>query len=280
MSSVFKHALAAAGLVGAVLSGGWHAACAADATAAVHVRGARTLLPMAQYMAESYMSEHPGATIAVSGGGTVRGYKSVMDGTAEVGLVSGPVPDDLQKEIDRQRIKLTRVIAAYNAIVAIVHPANALDSLNPEQLRHIFTGRINNWKYVGGRNLPIHVYVGTPSDGITETWRETVIGANKTYTPKGLVLDTEARVKRIAADPLAITFIAFGNLNSSVKPLKVNDVAATTYTVLDGSYVLGAPLMLVTAEKPAALTKDFVQYFSTPRKRLRFAGIITVETVD
>lgn len=281
MSSTLRRARCAA-LVFALAFGALQSGAAGTgaATASVHVRGATTLQPMAQYMAEAYMSEHPAVTVAVSAGGTVRGYKSIMDGTADVALVSGAAPGDLRQEMDRRGIKLLTVTAAYNAIVPVVHPGNPIGSLSPDQLRNIFTGRIKNWKYLGGKNAHINVYIGPPSGGITEAWREAVIGDGDTYTPGGIVLATEDRIRRVAADPLAISFIAYGSVKSSIKPLKVNEVAVSVGTVLDGSYVLRTPLMLATTDRPSAAARDFVRYFATPRKRLRFAGIVTVETLD
>lgn len=263
-----------------VLLAGWTGAAAGAEPKSVHVRGSTTMLPMAQYMAEAYMAEQPGVTVAVSDGGTNRGYKSILDGTADVALVSGPLPAELKREMDRRGVRLTSITAAHNAIVPVVHPANPLASLSPEQLKHIFTGRIDDWKSVGWKSAPIKVFVGPPSGGITESWKEAVIGNDGTYTPQGIVLGTAERIRRVAADPLAISFVAFGGINQSVKALQVNHVAASAETVLDGRYLLHSPLMLVTNDKSAAVTRDFVRYFATPRKHLRFPGIITVESVD
>lgn len=272
--------LSGAGLcIGALLFAS--VAGAADVAApAVQVRGSTTLLPMAQRIAESYMAEHPGASIAVSAGGTARGYKAVLDGTADVGLVSGPMPPELEREMQRRGVKLASVTAAYNALVPIVHVSNPLGTLDTSQLKHIFNGRITNWKEVGGRNAPIKVYVGPPSGGITEAWKEAIIGDDGTYTAKGIVLATDERVRRVAADPLAISFVAFGGTNPSVKLLNINGITATTETVLDGRYPLRSPLTLVMREDVTAAARDFVTYFSRPRKRNRFAGIVTVESVD
>lgn len=261
-----------------------HAADAADgvnaASLSVHVRGSTTLLPMAQRVAEEYMARHPGTTIAVNAGGTFRGYKSVLDGTADVGLVSGPLPDDLEREPARRGIRLVSVTAAYSAIVPIVHPSNPLANLNTDQLKHIFTGRIANWKDVGGKDAPIKVFVGPPSGGITEAWKDAIIGEDDTYTAKGIALPTEERVRRVAADPLAISFAAFGGTDASVRLLRINGIAATTDTVLDGRYPLRSPLMLVTTDRPSAAARDFVDYFSMPRKRNSMTGIVTVESLD
>ena len=259
-----------------------HTAGAADdeVSGSVHVRGSTTLLPMAQRVAEEYMAKRPGATIAINAGGTFRGYKSVLDGTADVGLVSGPLPAELEHEPARRGVRLVSVTAAYSAIVPIVHPSNPLANLSTDQLKHIFSGRIANWKEVGGKDSPIKVFVGPPSGGITEAWKDAILGDEGTYTAKGIALPTDERVRRVAADPLAISFAAFGGTDASVKLLRINGVTAGTDTVLDGRYPLRSPLMLVTTDRASAATRAFVDYFSTPRKRNSMAGIVTVESLD
>lgn len=261
-----------------------YTACAADSTDAaprsVHVRGSTTLLPMAQRVAGEYMARRPDTTVAINGGGTFRGYKSVLDGTADVGLVSGPLPDELEREPARRGIRLVSVTAAYSAIVPIVHPSNPLVNLSTDQLKHIFSGRIANWKDVGGKDAPIKVFVGPPSGGITEAWKDAILGEDGTYTAKGIALPTEERVRRVAADPLAISFAAFGGTDASVKLLRINGITAGTDTVLDGRYPLRSPLMLVTTDRPSAAAREFVDYFSMPHKRNSMTGIVTVESLD
>jgi phosphate transport system substrate-binding protein len=189
-------------------------------------------------------------------------------------LVSGAVPDDLQKEIERRGIALMSVTAGYNAVVPVVHPSNPLASVSLKQLKNIFSGRINDWKTVGGKNASINVFVGPPSGGITETWKDAVLGDDGAFSPKAVVIGAEQRIKRVAADPAAITFLTVGELDQSVKALRIDGVAATPESVLDGRHPVRTPLMLVTTDKPSAATAAFIKYFTTPRKAFRFAGFV------
>lgn len=276
---MMKHAYRAAFATGLLLLEPT-AGAAGSGLGTVHVRGSTTFLSAAQRVGESYMEDQPGTTVAISGGGTVRGYKSIMDGTADIALVSGPAPLDLHREILRRGIKLVSKTVAYNAIVAVVHPSNPIDNLSAVQLKGIFTGRINNWKSVGGSNAPITVLIGPPTGGITEAWKDAVIGDEGTYTPKAAVMSAAARAKRISAEPLAIGFLVLNEINRNVKPLKFNQVAASTDTVHDGKYPLRTALTLVTSDKPSAAATAFINYFTDHQKQLEFAGIITSESTD
>lgn len=229
---------------------------------------------MAQRVAEAYMADYPNRRIVLNGGGTQRGYKSVIDGSADIALASGPVSPELQKEADRSGMKLVNETAAYMAIVAVVHPSNPLSGLTRAQLKKIFSGRAGDWGGVGGRPGAINVLVGPPSGGVTEVWKETILGEDATFTPKGIVMDARQRIAAVAADPSAITFVAFGSVLTNVKTLAVDGVAANPQTLADSRYPLRAALMLAATDKASPAAKDFIRYFSLPHKGMQFAGMI------
>jgi phosphate transport system substrate-binding protein len=253
------------------------AAAANDASKSVHIRGSTTLLPLMQRMGEAYMNQHPDVSVVISGGGTARGYKAILDGTADIAMASGVVSDEIADDNNRRGIKLHSTTLSYGVIVAVVHPSNAIGNLSMKQLRNIFTGRINNWKEVGGKNAPIKVFVGPPTGGITDTWKRLILGDEDTYTPSGIVMDNADRIEQIAKEPLAITFLTIGAENNPhLKILKVDGVSPDADMVRSGRYPLRAPLMLVTTETPSAVTKEFIQHFSEPKKMLPFDGVVNV----
>jgi phosphate transport system substrate-binding protein len=262
----------------------WACCCGASLALAgekaVHLRGTDALLPMAQYMAETYMRDRPGSTIVVGAGGTFRGYKSLLDGTTDIAMVSSNVQENVADLLTKDSPKFNRTIVGYTAIVPVVHPDNALRDLSMVQLRDVFSGHIRNWKELGGKDASIVTLVGPPTDGLTATWREMVLGSFYSYDPKGVVTDAEERLRQVARNPSAISFISFADLNAHVRSLSVDLQKPSADTVRDGSYPLSAPLMLVTLPTASVQTRQFVNYFSTPNKRLRLPGIITAETLD
>lgn len=247
---------------------------------AVHLRGTDALLPMAQYMAETYMRDRPGTTIVVSSGGTFRGYKSLLDRTADIAMASSTVQENVADLITKDSPAFIQTIVGYAAIVPVVHPDNALRNLSMAQLRGVFSGQIKNWKELGGMDAPILTLVGPPTDGLTATWREMVLGTTHSYNPKGLVTDADKRIRQVAQNPHAISFISVADLTPQVRALSVDLQRPSADHVRDGSYPLSAPLMLVTVPTATAQARQFVNYFSTPNKRLRLPGITTAETLD
>lgn len=231
---------------------------------AIHMRGSTTLQPVAQKIAEDYMASHPGKLVVISGGGTGRGYKAVLDGTADIAMASSLIPADLESRRELQMVKLQSTLMGYATLLAVVHPSNPVSNLSLRQLKDIFTGRIDNWKKVGGRNAPVSVFVGPPTGGINDTWKALILDEEDSYTPSGKVLSNMERPAAVAADPNAITFLTRDNSDlSHVKILSIDHTEAKAGDVRQGTYVLRAPLLLVTREKPGKDIEDFIHYFSS-----------------
>ena len=227
----------------------------------VHIRGSITFETIVRSLAEQYMRNHPSSTVVVSGGGTSRGYLTLLDNTADVAMVSGAPSEGTLDEINRSGVKLVNVPFRRVAMAPAVHFSNPVSDLSAIQLREIFTGRINNWKAVGGKDAPINVYIGPPGDGITNTWSEKVLGDADTFTPRARNAELEQRITGVGADPLGITYLATESLkNKALKVLSVDKVMAGADSVLSGRYMLMAPLMFVTREKPAPEVQKFLQF--------------------
>lgn len=231
---------------------------------AVHIRGSSTFEAIVQVLAEQYMRSNRSATVVVSGGGTGRGYLTLLDNTADMAMVSGAPSEDAVDEITRTGLKLVRVPFRLVAMAPAVHFSNPVNDLSSIQLREIFTGRINNWSAVGGKNAPIKVYVGPPGDGITTTWSEKVLGDVDTFTPRAVSAEVAQRIASVGADPFGITYLATESIrDGAVKVLSVDKVMAGAASVQSGSYTLIAPLMFVTREKPSSEVQKFLQFVNS-----------------
>ncbi|MES2978904.1 MAG: substrate-binding domain-containing protein [Pseudomonadota bacterium] len=248
-------------LFSAFASGALAAESPAAAARTVHIRGSLTFAHIVQSLAEDYMKSNPASAIVVSGGGTSRGYLTLLDNTADMAMVSGAPSEDTEEEIVRRGIKLVNVPFRRVAMAPAVHFSNPVNDLSAIQLREIFTGRINNWMALGGKNAPINVYVGPPGDGITNTWSQKVLGDADTFTPRARNAQLEQRIAGVAGDPFGITYLATESLKDrALKVLSVDRVTAGADSVQSGRYTLTAPLMFVTREKPSPEVQNFLRF--------------------
>ncbi|MEO6016995.1 MAG: substrate-binding domain-containing protein [Polaromonas sp.] len=230
----------------------------------VHIRGSFTFGHIVESLAEQYMRNNPSSTVVVSGGGSSRGYLTLLDNTADLAMVSGPPSEEAEDEIVRSGLKLVNVPFRRVAMAPAVHFSNPVHDLSAIQLREIFTGRITNWNAVGGKNAPINVYIGPPGDGITNTWKEKVLGDTDTFTPRARNAELERRIAGVAGDPFGITYLATLSLNDkALKVLSVDKVMAGADSVHNGRYPLTALLMFVMREKPAPEVQKFLQFVNS-----------------
>lgn len=239
---------------------------AAGNTQSVHLTGSNTLRLFAQLTAEMYMREHPGSIVTVTGGGTARGVKALIDGTAEIALISSDIPDELERRAKADNVRLKVVPLSHDAVVPVVNPLNPVSKLSLEQLKKIYSGRITNWKDVGGDDAPILITTHDGVSGTYELWKEKVLGADAAITPQAKVMEMQPMLRAVAAERNAIGYVAWSLLNENIKALSVDGVQADRQSILDGSYPLTRILALVIKENPSEATQAFVRFIVTPDK--------------
>jgi phosphate transport system substrate-binding protein len=229
---------------------------------ALQLSGSTTLLPRMQRAAESYMRVQmfsDAARIVINGGcGTARGYKALLDGTTDIAMASGAVPADLAAAAAARGLAFRAAIVSRDAILPLVHAANPLDSLTLLQLRNIFTGRIVNWRGVGGPDAAIEVLVGPASGGVSASWHKTLLGDGDTCTPLARVLGMDERLARLAKRPDAITYLA--QMALPLRGLKVLRVGGIAAAPMPSAYPLHAPMSLVTLGMPGPAAARFIAH--------------------
>src|SRR5258705_1365923 len=119
----------------------------------ITVKGSDTVLPLSQKEAEDYMKTNKGASITVIGGGSGVGIAALMEGTTDIAMSSRKLKMDEKLKLQEAGKAYKETIIAYDALSVIINPANKVDQLTREQLEGIFTGKIKNWKEVGGDDM-------------------------------------------------------------------------------------------------------------------------------
>lgn len=225
---------------------------------ALQLTGSTTLLPRMRRVAEAFMETHAIRVVINDGCGTARGYKALLDGTTDIAMASGTVPDELAAAAVARGVAFRATVVTQDAILPLVHASNPLATLSLLQLRNVFTGRIANWRYLGGADAPIEVLVGPPTGGVSSSWRKRILGDDDTFTPLARVLGTDDRLARMAARPFAITYVPHVAVPARhVKAVRVDGIAADAAPL---DYPLRAPLMLVTLGAPALAAVRFIAY--------------------
>ena len=254
-------------------------------TQAQRIKGSDTMLPISQKEAESFMKANPSQTVTVTGGGSGVGISALFEGTTDLAQLSRKIKFDERQKLQEGGKRVKEVIAAYDALAVVVHPSNKVTNLTREQLEGIFTGKIKNWKEVGGDDLRIIPYARETSSGTYEFFKESVL-KHKNYMSGIMSMPaTGAVVQSIAQTRGAISYIGLAYLNKDVKPVHVSYDNGKTYTEpslansKNGSYPVVRPLYYYYITSAESKVKPFIDYVlsNAGQKIVSEIGFITVE---
>jgi len=208
----------------------------------ITVKGSDTLVILAQKWAEVYMGQHADTKIQVTGGGTGTGFAALQSQTTDLCDASRKIkPAELQKCLVAFNARPTEYKVALDGLSVYVNPENSLKELTLDQLKDIFTGKVKNWKEVGGADAPITVYSRENSSGTYEFFKEHVLKGQDFAASAQTMPGTAAIVQAVVKDKNGIGYggAAYGG-SSKLVSLKKNEtspaVNPTEENVLAGTY--------------------------------------------
>jgi phosphate transport system substrate-binding protein len=142
----------------------------------ITVKGSDTLLILAQKWAETYMGMHPDVKIQVSGGGSGIGFAALQNQTTDLCDASRKAKSaEIANCIKAFGKRPTEYKVALDGLSVYVNGENPVKELTIDQLGGIFTGKIKNWKEVGGPDAPITIYSRENSSGSYEFFKEHIL---------------------------------------------------------------------------------------------------------
>jgi len=229
------------------------------------IKGSDTLLPLMQKVAEEYMKDNKGASVTVTGGGSGVGLAALIDGSTDIATASRKIKFDEKLKLQQAGKAVVEKTVAFDALAVVVNPANKVSQLTRQQLEDIFTGKVKNWKEVGGADMPIVAYSRETSSGTYEFFKEHVM-LNKNYKSDILSMPaTGAIIQSVSQTAGAIGYVGIAYVNKSVKALAVSYdgkkfVAPSYATAKDKSYPVVRPLFVYYLKSDEAKVNGFNAY--------------------
>ncbi len=203
-------------------------------------------------MAKAYEAK-TGIKIKLQGGGATKGIRKVASREIDLGGSCRQTldnPNTLSSHPKERRVQMDPV--AWDALAVLVHKSNSVNNITLKQLRKIYTGRITNWKQLGGRNAPIDLYVRKGKiSGVGRTIRELIFYDynQEFYSPRIHIERSSGPIEK-AIQKDAVNGISISGISSAkrrnVKLLKLEGREPTYENIKNGSYLLYRPLFLVT----------------------------------
>jgi len=253
----------------------------ADATTStsqetIENKGSDTLVNLALAWAERYMQEHPEARISVTGGGSGTGIAAMINGTVDIANASREMKPEEIAEAKANGIPPVEHVVARDAIAVVVNPSNPVDVLTVQQLSDMYTGKITNWKEVGGENRPIVLTSRESNSGTHVYFLETVVRLGDAKAPLFFAPDTlllpssEVISLEVSRNPNAIGYDGLGYVTANQKVVAVSPgpgqpgVPPSIATVNAGTYPIARPLYMYTAGEPEGQIRAYLDWILGP----------------
>lgn len=237
----------------------------------VDIAGGTAHIPVMKEAARRIMAVNSGIRITVAGGGSGVGVQKVGEGIVQIGNTGRAL-----KPAEVEKYGLVTFPFAIDGVAVAVSPANKVAGLTREQVKDIFSGKIGNWKEVGGADAPISLYVREDGSGTRETFEERAVDKDTPSIKANVVSSNGAMKTAVSQDPNAIGYVGIGHLDDSIKGVSINGVAPSQENAASGEYKVTRLLYMNTKGEPQGITKAFVDYIFTPvgQKIVSGAGYI------
>ncbi len=238
----------------------------------IQIKGSDTMVNLGQAWAEKYMEQNPQDFVSVTGGGSGTGLAALISGTCDIAMSSRNIKP---KEIDQAHqkgINPFETKAALDGLAVVVNPENPVNRLTLEQLAQIFTGKITNWKQLGGQDSKIVILSREVNSGTHVYFKEHVLRKNdpnstEEFAPSALMLpSSQAIADEVANNSAAIGYYGMGYICNKQKAVLIAKdpnsefIAPTVDNVVSGKYPISRPLLLYTNGQPQALIKKFIDF--------------------
>ena len=220
--------------------------------------GSSTLAPLVSEIGKKFEKLNPEIRVDVQTGGSSRGINDAREGLADIGMSS--------RALLGEEINLHSIPIAKDGVTFLVHKENPINSLSNDQLKGIYTGKINNWSEVGGKDAEIIVINRTEGRSELELITE-YFGIKKSDIDADVIAgENEHGIKTVAANINSIIYMSIGSsifnskLGIPIKLLPLDGVEPDFKNIQSGKFPLLRPLILITKNQPMGLTNDFISF--------------------
>ena len=167
---------------------------------------------------------------------------------------------------------------AIDGVAVAVHPDNPVKSLSGEQVADIYSGKVTDWKELGGEPGAIDLYGREDGSGTRETFTDKLLGKAQLSPSVNVVGSNGAMKTAIAQDKRAIGYVGIGHLDASIAGVALDGALPTQENAASGAYKVVRDLYMNTKGAPTGLTAAFIDYIYSPdgAKIIEESGYIPV----
>lgn len=216
---------------------------ASTLSGSVATNGSTSMEEVMGVLTEQFTNDNPDVSVTYDPTGSGTGIEAAANGTADIGLSSRALTDE------EVASGLVGTEVALDGIAVIVNANSPVADLTVEQIAQIFTGKITDWSEVGGDAGEI-ACIGREANSGTRDGFESITGTKDACKLDQELTSTGGVIEAVAGNPNAIGYASLSAVEgkNTVKAVTVGGVACTEETVLNGSYAIQRPFVLVTKD--------------------------------
>lgn len=236
----------------------------------VTIKGSDTMVILAQSWSENFMQAHADQTIQVTGGGSGVGIAALINGGTDICEASRPMKDVEKNQVRKKHQKEVHEIpVALDGVAIYVSESNPIKEFTQPQIKDIYTGKITNWRELGGKDGKIVAYGRENSSGTYQFFKEHVLGKEDFARDVQTLPGTGAIVNAVSKDAASIGYggIAYAS-GIRVVPVRKDEKSEpftpSLATVKSGQYPLSRNLFFYTVGEPSGNVKTFIDWVLGP----------------
>lgn len=239
--------------------------CTSAESKKITVKGSDTMVILSQKWAEAFMKKFPKTTIQVTGGGSGVGIAALINGSTDIANASRPMkPSEIDQLKEKYNSSGLEIACAKDGLSVFINKENPVSELTLEQLSGIFSGKVTNWKEVGGPDEKIQLYGRESSSGTFEFFKEHVVKTDFSIACQTLP-GTAAIVNAVKKDKYSIGYggaaYAEGVKDCKIKKdAKSEGILPSAATIKDKTYPISRYLYMYLKSKPTGETKVFIDW--------------------
>lgn len=226
-----------------------------DLKGELDIAGGTAHIPVMKKAAQNIMEFNPDIRITVGGGGSGVGVKQVGEGLVGIGNTGRPLKESEVKEYGLETFPF-----AIDGVAVVVHPDNSVKEMTTAQVASIYSGKIKDWKELGGEAGAINIYGREDGSGTRETFTEKLLGKEELASNVNVVNSNGAMKTAVKQDKRAIGYVGIGHLEASLSGVTIDGMAPLQQNAADGSYKIVRHLFMNTKGEPKGLTAAFIDY--------------------
>lgn len=240
----------------------------------IYIKGSDTMVNLCQKWAEAYMKKNNSTGIIITGGGSGNGLTALLSGSADIACVSRELLPTEKNRAEGLGISLYATTVALDGVSVIVNQSSGIRELTLAQLTGIFTGRITNFKEVGGEDLPISLYGRESNSGTFSYFRENILNGEDFAQSTHVLQGTAALAEVVSKDKRGIAYGSVGyfidkpglnivRVKTSVTEKSVSPVDSNHPNYEDirtGRYLISRKLTFVVRDTSAKGINEFINF--------------------